>query len=68
MRTGDHTTLRQIELRDEAVRILHRAIAHVMEHQESAALSALQGPKAREWYEDIGEYSGLGVIFSGRAA
>lgn len=63
MRASDYTTLSTVLLRDEAVRILHRAISHVLECQEREALAALEGPKAREWYEDVGELSGLGVVF-----
>lgn len=63
MRSSDHSTLRQVELRDEAVRILHRAITHALIHEETQALAALQGPKAREWYEDTNELAGLGCVF-----
>lgn len=65
---SDHTTLRQVELRDEAVRILHRAITHALIHEEMQALAALQGAKAREWYEDVNELSGLGCVFREKAA
>jgi hypothetical protein len=66
MRHGDHVALRQVELRDAAVRVLHRAISHVLEGQEAQALAALQGPRAREWYEDVSEYSGLTCVLSER--
>jgi len=63
MRDRAHVTLQQVELRDEAVRILHRAISHVQAEQYKEAFQALDGPKAREWYEDINEHSGLGCVF-----
>lgn len=68
MRAGDHVPLRQVELRDEAVRILHRAISHVQAEQIREAVAALQGERACEWYEDISEFAGLGVVFRRRGA
>ena len=64
MRASDHTTLQQVLLRDQAVRILHRAITHALLHEEAAALAALHGPRAREWYEDVDELAGLGCVFT----
>lgn len=68
MGNSDHTTLRQIELRDEAVRVLHRAITNALCGHEAAALASLSAPRAREWYEDINEYAGLATVFSERGA
>jgi hypothetical protein len=68
MGAGDHTTLRQIELRDEAVRVLHRAITNALCGHEAAALASLSSPRAREWYEDVNEYAGLATVFSEKAA
>jgi len=68
MRASDHTTLRQIELRDEAVRVLHRAITNALCGHEAAALASLSAPRAREWYDDVSEYAGLSCVFDERAS
>lgn len=60
------TTLETVELRDEAVRILHRALSHVQAYEYRKALGELESDRAREWYDDIQSLSGLGCVFQSR--
>lgn len=62
------TTLETVELRDEAVRILHRAIEHVQQYEYTLALRVLDCERSREWFEDVDTLAGLGCVFSERRA
>jgi hypothetical protein len=60
------TTIQVIETRDEAVRILYRAISFAQQYEYRSALRELDSERAREWYEDVQSLSGLGCIFTKR--
>jgi hypothetical protein len=60
------STIEVIELRDEAVRILHRAIQHVRCADEEKALAELRTHEAAAWYDDVDALSGLGCVFKAR--
>lgn len=60
------TTVQVIETRDEAVRILYRAISCVQQYEYRKALLELESERARAWYEDVQSLSGLGCIFTKR--